>query len=155
MQLSAPRLVEADASVEGRPAAVGTLSPARARRQVRRGALRIRNTGCDGIPTGSGFALGSGLLIAHRDVLPGAGRLRVASRNGRARTVDAVRVYRLGEFGVARVVGRLPRPIAFRRALHWARRSPSSDIRSPRGPASFAEWSSTRPPEPRSGFADP
>ena len=87
-----------------------TLSLARARRQVRRGALRIRNTGCDGIPTGSGFALGSGLLIAYRDVLPGAGRLRVASRNGRARTVDAVRVYRLGEFGVARV-GRLPRPL--------------------------------------------
>jgi serine protease DegQ len=111
VRLDAPRLVEADASVEGRPAAVATLSPVRARRQVRRGALRIRNTGCNGIPTGSGFALGSGLLIAHRDVLPGAGRLRVASRTARARTVDAGRVYRLGEFGIARVGGRLPRPL--------------------------------------------
>lgn len=111
VRLDAPRLVEAEASVEGQPAVVATVSPVRARREVRRGALRIRNTGCDGIPTGSGFALGSGLLVAHRDVLPGAGRLRVSSRNGRARTVDAVRVYRLGEFGIARVGGRLPRPL--------------------------------------------
>lgn len=115
LRLYAPRLVEADSTVEARSAAVSTLSLARARRQVRRGALRIRNTGCDGIPTGSGFALDSGLLIAYRDVLPGAGRLRVASRNGRARTVDAVRVYRLGEFGIARV-GRLPRTLPYGRS---------------------------------------
>ena len=151
VRLYAPRLVEADASVEARSAAVSTLSLARARRQVRRGALRIRNTGCDGIPTGSGFALGSGLLIAYRDVLPGAGRLRVVSRNGRARTVDAVRVYRLGEFGIARVGGRLPRPLPTAGAPHWAlgRRDRISALRAAPPPSRESSW--TRPPGPLRG----
>jgi len=82
---------------------------------MRRGRLRVRNTGCDGIPTGSGFALDSKILIAHRDVLPGAGALKVAPRNGRARALDAARVYRLGEFGIARVEHRLPRKLPFGR----------------------------------------
>ena len=111
LRLYAPRLVEADSTVEARAATVASLSLARAKRQVRGGAVRIRNIGCHDIPTGSGFALDPQLLIAHQDVLPGAGALKVAARHGRARTVDASRVYRLGEFGIARVAGRLPRTL--------------------------------------------
>jgi hypothetical protein len=110
-RLYAPRLVEVDARVEARSAAIANLSPGRAKRQVRRGMLRIRNSGCDGTPTGSGFALDSTILLAHRDVLPGASALRVAPRNGRARVLEASRVYRLGEFGIARVERRLPRKL--------------------------------------------
>ena len=111
VRLDAPPLVDADPGVEARATRFATLSTGRARRQVRRGALRVRNIGCDGIPTGSGFALDSKILLAQRDVLPGAGALRVAPRNGRARALDAVHVYRLGELGIARVARRLPRTL--------------------------------------------
>ncbi len=110
-RLDAPALVEADARVQARAATVATLSPARATLRVRREVLRIRNTGCDGVPSGSGFALGSRLLVTDRDVLPGAGTLAVAPRSGRMKSVDAARVYRLGELGIARVEGRLPRSV--------------------------------------------
>jgi S1-C subfamily serine protease len=114
VRLDAPALVDLDPGLEAVSARISTLSTARTRRQVRRGLLRIRTTGCDGIPTGSGFALDSTILLAQGDVLPGAGRLKVAPRKGRARALDAERVYRLGELGIARVAGRLPRmlPVA-------------------------------------------
>jgi len=111
VRLAAPALLELDARVAARPVGSATLSPARARRQVRRGMLRIRTTGCDGVPTGSGFALGPRILLAQRDVLPGSGALKVAPRNGRARALAAGRVYRLGDFGIARVDRRLPRTL--------------------------------------------
>jgi S1-C subfamily serine protease len=116
VRLEAPPLVEVDPRVEARAAAIANVAPGRATRKVRGGMLRVRNTGCDGIPTGSGFALGSKILIAHRDVLPGAGALKVAPRNGRARALDAARVYRLGEFGIARVERPLPRKLPFGRS---------------------------------------
>jgi hypothetical protein len=105
VNLAAPVLVEADPVVEAQRAAVATVSAARARRQVRSAALRIRSRACDG--TGSGFALDARLLLADRKVVPGAGSLRIASRKGAARTVDATGVYRLGGLVVARVDGRL------------------------------------------------
>jgi S1-C subfamily serine protease len=109
MRLDAPALVEVDSRVEARSVPVATVSPARAKRQVRRAALRVRNIGCDGKPTGSGFALDPRMLVASRDVLPGAGTLKVAPRNGRARALEAARVYRLGDLGIAQIAGRLPR----------------------------------------------
>ena len=111
VRLDAPPLVQADSAVEARAVRFATLSTVRTRRQVRRGALRIRTTGCEGVPTGSGFAVDSRLLIAQRDVLPGAGALRVAPRTGRTRALDAAHVYGLGELRVARVGGRLPRTL--------------------------------------------
>lgn len=115
VRLEAPPLVDADPGVEARAAVLRTVSPARTRRQVRRGVLRIRATGCDGIPTGSGFALDAKLLLAHGDVVPGAGALKVAPRKGRAKAIGAARVYRLGELGLARVEHRLPRLLPFGR----------------------------------------
>jgi len=109
LRLWAPTLVQADSAVERRAARVAGISRTRAKRQVRSGALRIRTVGCHDIPTGSGFALDPQLLLAHEDVLPGASPLRVTTRKGRTKSVDAARVYRLGEFGVARVRGKLPR----------------------------------------------
>jgi hypothetical protein len=75
---------------------------------VRRNALRVRNTGCEGVPTGAGFALDPMVLLADRDVLPGAGPLKVAASAGVPRAVEAARVYRLGDFGIARVGSTLP-----------------------------------------------
>jgi len=107
VDLAAPALVEADPAVEAKTAPVATMSLARVRRQARSAALRIRNAGCD--RAGSGFALDSKLLLAGRDVVPGAGALRISSRKSAARAVGASRVYRLGDLVVARVAGRLPR----------------------------------------------
>lgn len=107
LRLDAPSLVEPDPVVESRTAAVANVSLARARLQARRALLRIRSS-CDGVRSGPGFALGPGLLLATRSVMPGAGRLRVASGRGPAESVDASRVYRLGAFGVARVARPLP-----------------------------------------------
>jgi len=107
VDLAAPALVEADPAVEAKTAPVVTMSLARVRRQARSAALRIRNAGCD--RAGSGFALDSKLLLAGRDVVPGAGALRISSRKSAARAVGASRVYRLGDLVVARVAGRLPR----------------------------------------------
>ena len=109
VDLAAPALVEADPAVEARTAPVATMSLARVRRQARSAALRIRNAGCDRVRAGSGFALDSKLLLAGRDVVPGAGALRISSRKSAARAVGASRVYRLGDLVVARVAGRLPR----------------------------------------------
>jgi Trypsin-like peptidase domain len=110
-QLEAPPLAEVDARVEARAVTVPRVSAARVRNQVRRAVLHVRNTGCDGIPTGSGFALDPKLLIAGRDVLPGTGTLKVAPRHGPARKLGMTRLYRLGSFGIAQVDGRLPRSL--------------------------------------------
>jgi hypothetical protein len=107
-QLDAPPLVEVDARVEARTATVAAVALDRAAGQVRHGVLHVRTTGCDGKPTGAGFALGPKLVLAPRDVLPGAGALRVASVTGPARALDTSRVYRLGDFAIAQVDGRLP-----------------------------------------------
>jgi hypothetical protein len=109
VDLAAPTLVEADPAVEARAGAVATISLARARRQVRTVALRVRNAGCDGVRAGSGFALDSKLLLAGKDVVPGGSALRIASRRSAAKTVGATRVYRHGELVVARVDRALPR----------------------------------------------
>jgi hypothetical protein len=109
VDLAAPALVEADPAVEARTAGVATMSLGRARRQARSVALRIRNAGCDGVRSGSGFALDSQLLLAGRDVVPGGSALRISSRKSAAKTVGASRVYRLGDLVVARVDRRLPR----------------------------------------------
>lgn len=115
-RLAAPALVELDARVEALSVDARSISVSHARRQLRHGMLRIRATGCDGIPTGSGFALGPTILVAQRSVLPGAGPLRVGPRKGRTSAVPAARVYRLGELDVAQVAGRLPRALPVARA---------------------------------------
>ena len=84
VDLKAPALVEADPAVEARTAAVATMSLARARRQTRSVALRIRNAGCDRVRAGAGFALDKRLLLADREVVPGASGLRISSRRSAA-----------------------------------------------------------------------
>jgi hypothetical protein len=85
------------------------VSTKRAALQARRVVLRVRNTDCDGVRAGSGFALDSKLLLADREVVPGASALRIASRTSTGRQVHGARVYRLGELVVARVEDGLPR----------------------------------------------
>ena len=50
-RLAAPALVELDARVEARSVDARSITTRRVRRQVRRGLLRIRASGCDGVVT--------------------------------------------------------------------------------------------------------
>jgi S1-C subfamily serine protease len=111
-KLAAPALVEPEPEVAARRAGVWAVSLGRARKQVRRGLLRLKSASCDGTPSGSGYALDGHIVLAQVDVLPGAGILKVAPRKRRAKTFGARHVFELGELGVARVDGRLPRRLS-------------------------------------------
>jgi hypothetical protein len=118
VQLSAPALVEAYPEVDAlTPAPTRTLSLAQARRVARRAALRIGIPACDDDSTGRGFALDSHTLIAQRELLPGAGWVRVWQAGGRSTAVGAASAYRVGELGVARVTRRLPRKLTVGRSI--------------------------------------
>ena len=81
LRASAPALLSAFPEVEAlAPAPTRTLSLGRARRIARRAALQIRIPACDDDALGRGFALDSHTLIAHHDVLPGGGWVRVQPR---------------------------------------------------------------------------
>jgi S1-C subfamily serine protease len=94
------------------PAAVRVRLPELARdslaRQAKRLTVRVRNVGCAGVGTGSGFALAPDILVTNRHVLAGAAVLEVSTWNGRTYEVSAAAVGTLGDLGIARVEGRLP-----------------------------------------------
>lgn len=111
LQISAPPLVEVDPEVEALALTpIRALSPARARRIAQRARLGIGFPTCEGEPTGSGFALDGQTLIADREVVPGAGKPTISTK-GRQLTVGASSAYGVGNLGVVRVEGRLPRPL--------------------------------------------
>ena len=110
LQISAPALVPSAPEVDALVSApTRTLSLGRARRVARRAALQALIPACDDEPEGRGFAVGVNTLVAHRDVLPGAGFLRVWTGNRRSTAVGAASAYRVGDLGVARVARALPR----------------------------------------------
>jgi hypothetical protein len=118
VEIAAPKLVPVFPEVEALASApTRTLSLARVRRVARRAALRISIPACDDEFTGRGFALDSHTLIADHDVLPGAGWVRVSTRNHRSTAVGAASAYRVGDLGVARVARRLPRKLAVGRSI--------------------------------------
>lgn len=110
LRASAPALLSAFPEVQAlAPAPTRTLSLGRARRTAQRAALQIRIPACDDDSLGRGFALDAHTLIAHHDVLPGGGWVRVQTANRRSTAVGAASTYRVGELGVGRVARRLPR----------------------------------------------
>ena len=112
VQASAPALLAPFAEVETlAPAAARALTSGKARKIAQRAALQIRIPACDDDLLGRGFALDSHTVIAHRDVLPGGGWVRVETANRRSTAVGAANAYRVGELGVARVTRALPRKL--------------------------------------------
>jgi S1-C subfamily serine protease len=77
-------------------------------REAKQLTVRVRNVGCHGISTGSGFALAPDILVTNRHVLAGAEVLEVSTWDGRTFEISAAAVGRLGDLGIARVEGRLP-----------------------------------------------
>ncbi len=117
LQVSAPSLVEAYTEVEALAAPARTLSLRRARQVARKAALRVVVPSCDDDSRGRGFALDAHTLVAHRDVVPGGGWVRVWTANRRSTAVGAGSAYRVGELGVARVARTLPRRLPLARSV--------------------------------------
>ncbi len=55
-----------------------------------RAALRVRNLGCGGVSSGSGFAIADHVFVTNRHVVGGAALLQVSTYDGRDITVNAV-----------------------------------------------------------------
>jgi hypothetical protein len=91
------------------PAPVRVLSRAKARTLARRAALEIRIPACDDDALGRGFGLDAHTIVTHRDAVPGAGWVRVATANRRSTAVGPASAYEIGELGVVRVTRPLPR----------------------------------------------
>lgn len=77
-------------------------------RKAKRLTVRIRNVGCQGVATGSGFALAHDVLVTNRHVLAGASVLEVSTWDGHTHEISAATVGALGDLGIAVVDGRLP-----------------------------------------------
>lgn len=89
-------------------ATLPTLARDSVEREAKRLTVRVRNVSCEGVATGSGFALTPDILVTNRHVLAGATVLQVSTWDGRTYQVSAATVGRIGDLGIARVDGQLP-----------------------------------------------
>lgn len=85
-----------------------TLARDSAERVARRMTVRVRNSGCDGVATGSAFALDRHTLVTNRHVLAGADQLELDTWDGTSLTVSSGSVGRLVDLGVVTTVVSLP-----------------------------------------------
>lgn len=79
-----------------------------ATRRAEKLTVRVRNTGCDDVTLGSGFAVSANLLITNRHVLAGAEQLEISTWEGRSQQITFAYVGALGDIGFARVDQTLP-----------------------------------------------
>jgi S1-C subfamily serine protease len=104
-----PELVDVSADVsEAERVRLPRLARDSAERRARRLTVRVRNLTCEGVVTGSGFALGDDLLVTNRHVLAGAEELEVSTWDGKAFRVASARVGALGDVGLVSVEESLP-----------------------------------------------
>jgi S1-C subfamily serine protease len=109
--ISVPELTDVDPQARSLAAKkLPTLARDSAERRARRLTVRVRNTSCFGVGTGSGFAIDGDTLITNRHVLAGASELAVSTWDGRTLEVGSAAVGVLGDIGIVDVSGALPRP---------------------------------------------
>ncbi|MFI2104659.1 S1C family serine protease [Isoptericola sp. NPDC019693] len=75
---------------------------------VQRMAVRIRNVGCDGLSTGSGFAVDEHTLITNRHVVADSESLEVSTYDGRDLAVSAAGSASLADLALVRTADPLP-----------------------------------------------
>lgn len=85
-----------------------TLARDGAERAARTMTVRVRNTGCQGVATGSGFALDRHTLVTNRHVLAGADELELGTWDGKSLNVSSASVGRLVDLGVVSTAATLP-----------------------------------------------
>jgi S1-C subfamily serine protease len=85
-----------------------TLAQDSPERLAERLTVRVRNVTCEGLATGSGFAVDPHVLVTNRHVLAGATELEVDTWDGHTLDVPSAAVGALGDLGVVVVDGTLP-----------------------------------------------
>ncbi len=75
---------------------------------VQRMAVRIRNVGCDGLSTGSGFAVDEHTLVTNRHVVADSEALEVSTYDGRDLEVSAAGSASLADLALVRTADPLP-----------------------------------------------
>ena len=71
--------------------------------------MRVRNRSCDGVATGSGFAVGPRRLVTNRHVVEGAEELQLDTWDGRSVSVAVHRVAYLHDLALIATLEPLPR----------------------------------------------
>ncbi len=77
-------------------------------RTTERVAVRVRNVGCDGVSTGSGFAVSANRLVTNRHVVAGAATLQVSTYDGQDLLVEASGTAVLADLAVVETRSPLP-----------------------------------------------
>lgn len=77
-------------------------------RTTERVAVRVRNVGCDGVSTGSGFAVSANRLVTNRHVVAGAATLQVSTYDGQDLLVEASGTAVLADLAVVETSSQLP-----------------------------------------------
>lgn len=75
---------------------------------AQRMAVRIRNIGCGGLSTGSGFALDEHTLVTNRHVVADSAELQLSTYDGRDLAAEAASTAGLADLAVVRTVDPLP-----------------------------------------------
>ena len=79
--------------------------------ELERAALRIRNIGCGGVRTGSGFAIGDQVLVTNRHVVAGATTLQVSTFDGKDIDVRTSGAATVADLAIVRTAEKLPASI--------------------------------------------
>ncbi len=75
---------------------------------VRRMAVRIRNVGCTGLSTGSGFAIDERTLVTNRHVVADSAELQLSTYDGRDITATTASTAGLADLAIVRTTDQLP-----------------------------------------------
>lgn len=76
--------------------------------RAERVAVRVRNVGCGGVSTGSGFALSPNQLVTNRHVIAGATTLQVSTFDGQDLLVDAAGAGLVADIAIVETRSALP-----------------------------------------------
>lgn len=94
-------------STPQKPAGADVLTPDGSA-AVQRMAVRIRNVQCDGLSTGSGFALDARTLITNKHVVADSSELQLNTYDGRDVAVDSAATATIADIAVVRTAEDLP-----------------------------------------------
>jgi S1-C subfamily serine protease len=75
-------------------------------------AVRVRNVGCGGVRTGSGFAISENQLVTNRHVVAGASTLQVSTYDGQDLLVEATGVDMVADLAIVDTRSELPDAVA-------------------------------------------
>jgi S1-C subfamily serine protease len=77
-------------------------------RTTERVAVRVRNVGCGGVSTGSGFALSEDVLVTNRHVVAGAETLQVSTYDGQDLLVETAGAAVVADLAIVQTHSALP-----------------------------------------------